>query len=73
VTVRAMTSDELARSHAARLPRYQGRIRPITDVRMLSQLVDRHTMRQFEERVARGVYVIGTPSAPGAPQQAWSY
>lgn len=64
VFVAAQSSDEVARAHAKRLPRYAGRIQPITDVATLARVVDTMTVRQFEERVARGVYVVGRPAPP---------
>lgn len=57
------TPADVARAHEQRLAGYQGRIWPITGAAALAQLVDLHTTRSFEERVQRGVFVVGTPSS----------
>lgn len=55
--VGAVTSAQLAHVHAAALPAYAGRIKPLTDVAALARFVDTMEARSYAERVARGVYV----------------
>jgi hypothetical protein len=61
--VRTASSGDVARAHEARLGRYAGRIQHVANGAELARLIDLHTVRSFEERVQRGVYVVGSAPA----------